>query len=388
MRKLPSENKIAVYGIALMMAHNGFIIINPFMKKLIFDLPQKIYNFQSWQEIIIFLGVLEIPNFMIGFLILLMSCVILMRTRISWIFSIILLISMIFLNIFISKNAYVNSFYQFITLSSLIFYWKIFYKNNIGSTSILSIASIVSLIFYGVLGSLYLGDQFTPKIESLPDAFYFVIVCMSTVGFGDIVPHTSFARIFTVTVIIFGITIFAASVASIAGSLIRNNISHILHGGLSHVSRNNHYIIIGSSSLTQNVCQVLFKNGTIITVICPPGSKNLFSKNMDVIEGDPSSAVTLKSAGADKAKYIVTLMENDAENAFNILAAKEIADESTKIISLVNKSQNITKIKGTHPDGILSLEELCCEIIVRTLNGDSINNDVLESFFSKTSSND
>ena len=276
MRKLPSENKIAVYGIALMMAHNGFIIINPFMKKLIFDLPQKIYNFQSWQEVIIFLGVLEIPSFMIGFLILLMSCVILMRTRISWIFSIILLSSMIFLNIFISNHAYINSFYQFITLSSLIFYWKVFSKSNIGSTSILATASIISLIFYGILGSLYLGDQFTPKIESLPDAFYFVIVCMSTVGFGDIVPHTSFARIFTITVIIFGITIFAASVASIAGSLIRNNISRILHGGFAHVTRNNHYIIIGSSSLTQNVCQVLFTNGTIITVICPPGSKNLF----------------------------------------------------------------------------------------------------------------
>ncbi len=47
-----------------------------------------------------------------------------------------------------------------------------------------------------MLGSLYIGDEFKPHITTLMDAFYFSIVCMTTLGFGDIVPISSNARMF------------------------------------------------------------------------------------------------------------------------------------------------------------------------------------------------
>ena len=68
--------------------------------------------------------------------------------------------------------------------------------------------SIASLIVYSTLGTLYIGDGFAPPVTDLPSAFYFAIVVMSTVGFGDIVPHTTDARFFTLTVIILGITMW------------------------------------------------------------------------------------------------------------------------------------------------------------------------------------
>ncbi|WP_252384798.1 ion channel, partial [Escherichia coli] len=42
---------------------------------------------------------------------------------------------------------------------------------------------------------------------------------MSTVGYGDIVPVSESARLFTISVIISGITVFATSMTSIFGPL-------------------------------------------------------------------------------------------------------------------------------------------------------------------------
>jgi voltage-gated potassium channel len=47
-----------------------------------------------------------------------------------------------------------------------------------------------------------LGDEFTPPVHDLATAVYFSIVSMSTVGYGDIVPHAPTARLFTASVIV------------------------------------------------------------------------------------------------------------------------------------------------------------------------------------------
>ena len=230
------------------------------------------------------------------------------------------------------------------------------------------------------LGVLYLGDQFSPHILNIYEAVYFVIVCMSTVGFGDIVPVSDNARIFTVTVIIFGITIFAASVASIAGTMVRNNVKKILQGKMAKVTRNNHCIVIGASYFAQGVCRKFVESGIVITAVCRAGEKGFFTEKMDVIEGDPSSIDTLSEAGAKQAKYIISLMENDSDNAFVLLAAKEVCGESTKIISLVNDDHNVNKIKIIKPDGILSLQQLGSEILMQAISGETDNNSIVNIF--------
>lgn len=210
---------------------------------------------------------------------------------------------------------------------------------------------------------------------------------MSTVGFGDIVPHTTDARFFTLTVIVLGITIFAVSVASIAGPLISNSIQRIVKGRITHMARTNHYILLGTSSLAQNVYKSLIDRGEHVTVIAAPGSQHDLPETADIIEGDPSSTSTLKQAGASEAKYILTLRDNDADNVFTILAAKEVAGDNTKIIALVNETQNVAKVQLVAPNMLLSLSLLASELLVRTLQGDRIDSEfITEMFFGKRTS--
>ena len=375
------------YGVALLVAINGFLLFIPVLQRGVAHANAASGSFDTWKEALNFIALLEIPGFVVGFVLILMSLGLLIRSRISWFFSLLLLVATVCVDFFILKKTYPSTFLSLVSIAVLIFYWRRFDHYSLATGSFFAVVSIASLIVYSTLGTLFLGDQFAPAVTDLPSAFYFAIVVMSTVGFGDIVPHTTDARFFTLTVIILGITIFAISVASIAGPLISNNIQRIVKGRITHMARKNHYILVGNGSLAQNVYKGLSERGEHVTVLCPPGSQHDLPEKADIIEGDPSSASTLHLAGAADAKYIVTLCDSDAENVFTILAAKEVAGENTQIIALVNETRNMPKVKRVNPTMVLSLPLLGSELLVRTLQGDTINNDLItEMFFGKRSS--
>jgi voltage-gated potassium channel len=50
---------------------------------------------------------------------------------------------------------------------------------------------------------------------SIVDSYYYVIVTLSTVGYGDIVPKTDAGKIFTIFFIIFGIAIFSSLISTL-----------------------------------------------------------------------------------------------------------------------------------------------------------------------------
>ncbi|EKN3533919.1 TPA: voltage-gated potassium channel protein [Yersinia enterocolitica] len=367
--------------LAILVAINGYLVLSPVLFRALSHSTDAINNFSTWKEALSFLELFEIPRFMIGLLLILMAFSVAMKIRTAWFLTVLLLFTLVAINIFILKDQDKLTTYSLIVLVALLFYWREFDHYSLGSATFFAIASICSLIVYSMLGTLYMGDEFAPVVTDLPTAFYFAIVCMSTVGFGDIIPHTTVARMFTLTVIIAGITVFATSIASIAGPIISNNIKRIVKSRISHVERKNHFIIVGSSSLALNVYNGLRDRGDDVTVICAVGSQHGFPPHADVIEGDPSSVETLKLAGAARAKYIIALCNNDADNTFTILAAKEIAGEGTKTLALVNETQNMQKVKRVNPDMVFSLPLLGSELLVRTLNGDTINNSLITEMF-------
>lgn len=92
---------------------------------------------------------------------------------------------------------------------------------------------IVLALFAAVL--IVGGTIFYWRVESLRplNAFYFTMTTLTTVGYGDITPHTAAGKLFTAIFLICGIGIILALLASIAGQLQRKSVLHRPLTGLS-----------------------------------------------------------------------------------------------------------------------------------------------------------
>jgi voltage-gated potassium channel Kch len=73
-------------------------------------------------------------------------------------------------------------------------------------------------LVYATLGIIALGTIFYSVVEGwrVIDAFYFTVVTLTTVGYGDLSPQTDAGKLFTIAYILVGLGILGGFVALIA----------------------------------------------------------------------------------------------------------------------------------------------------------------------------
>lgn len=188
-------------------------------------------------------GLVVLPQVVIAAGLATMAIGILLRARVAWVLSILLLVAAAALSALGGYPSHGVFAYTAVLAVALLYYWRHFDRASIAASSLFALLSIVSLLIYATFGVLYLGDEFTPPVHDLATAVYFSIVSMSTVGYGDIVPHAPTARLFTASVIVLGITVFATSISAVVGPVIGGNLKRIVKGGISNVIRKHHFLI-------------------------------------------------------------------------------------------------------------------------------------------------
>ena len=73
-----------------------------------------------------------------------------------------------------------------------------------------------------VLGLVAGGAFFYRQVEDLTwvDSFYFTIVTLTTVGYGDIAPQTTAGKIFTMVYLLIGIGVLIAFISELAARMV------------------------------------------------------------------------------------------------------------------------------------------------------------------------
>jgi voltage-gated potassium channel len=367
--------RIVPHGyLALLLLADGLMLVRPVAEKALRHARGG--WFQDWITLFDAFGLLALPQVVIATGLAIMAIGIALRARVAWVLSLLLLAAEGFISMWGDYRS--ESLFAFTALLAvaLLYYWRRFDRTSLAASSLFAILSIGSLLIYAVFGSLYLGADFDPPIQNLITAFYFAIVSMSTVGYGDIVPRSDTARLFAASVIVLGITVFATSISAIVGPVIGGKLKHIVKGGISNVTRKNHYLIVGASPLAHSVYAGLKKRGYAVTVIVTPNMPHNYPANADIVVGDASDTATLHNASAETALAVLALRLDDAENAFVILAIKELAPK-VRTVALVNDSRNLQRLRLLQPDMVFSPQLLAGELLARTLNNETIDNDLI-----------
>jgi len=315
-----------------------------------------------------------ISQLSISVFLLLLSFGLWLRLRIAWLLTVFAaVIALVNMSLLQEMPAWLFG-YDVVLMGLLLANYRHFERSSMQLATLTALVAVVILFGYAILGVYYLGDQFAPNIDTLSEAFYVSVVTMSTVGYGDFTPTSTETRLFMVSIIILSIILFSTAVGATLIPAIVRKMEQITRGRDGKVNRNNHYIIVGYSALANNTYSELVSRHEQVTVILRQESDSaLFTAtDIDVVIGDGSDLETLRKADAGKAKAILALMDDDSENAFVILAAKELK-VSAKTVAAVNQSKHLNRIRHVHPDMIIAPQVLGGELLTSMLTGERID---------------
>jgi len=322
-----------------------------------------------------------IPQGAAGVILLIMSMGLLFRSRFAW--ALVLIMAMAILAFGIYRHPYQISVLLYYNAALVLFLWVFrghFNRSSLATGTLFALVGAIMVVSYGVFGAYILGDGFKPQIHSLSTALYFSVVTMATVGYGDILPVSNESRLFVVSLIVLGITVFATSLSAIIVPAVNNRLQSALRGEKRRMIRKDHYIIAGDTPLARNSYRELRGRNLPVVVIMGHQPDDSIYQPEDLIIGDSSDTDVLRSAGAEQAAAVLALRADDSENAFVVLAVKEI-EGSAKTVAAVNDSKNLGRVRRVQPDMIIAPQVLGGELLAMALNGEQLDSTAVMKMF-------
>ncbi len=361
--------------LALASALAGFLLLQSQFgsrwHELLSNFPSRLLNFPP----------ASMPFLLIGVALLLMSVGLLFRSRFSWIFTIVLTVAMLLVLLRFPRGVHhLFIYYDAALLVLLLLAHGYFTRSSLAAGTLFAITSSLMLLIYAVFGSLYLGNEFKPPIKDYATAFYYSIVTMSTVGYGDITPKTTHARLFAVSIMILGIAVFATSISAIVGPVVTRSVDQIMRGREKPVKRSNHFIIVGATPLAFNTYRELNKRNQPVTLILPQPPEEGEFEDADIVVGDANSREILIKAGAGQAQAVLAMRSDDSDNAFTALAVRELNGKAKTIVA-VNDSKHLQRVRLVQPDFIIAPQVLGGEMLAMVLSGEAITSEFVAERF-------
>jgi voltage-gated potassium channel len=150
------------------------------------------------------------------------------------------------------------------------------------------------------------------------------------------------------------------------------------------MKRKDHFIVIGNTSLAINTWRELTKRGQAVTRLLRDTPEEGELSGVDIVVGDSSDVDVLRQAGAQQAKAVLAMRDDDAENAFAVLAVKELGG-TARTVAAVNDARHMSRIKLVQPDVIVAPQVLGGELTAMLLTGEKVTADlVLDRLFQGT----
>jgi voltage-gated potassium channel len=194
---------------------------------------------------------------------------------------------------------------------------------------------LIFILCAGVLGYHY--------IEGWPlfDSLYMTVITLATVGYGETHPLSMPGRVFTIFLILSGMSIIFYALTEITTFVIEGEMTGILRRRRMnrHINKlKNHYILCGAGRSGSHVLNELRKTGRNCVVIekDPAKVKHLLSEHVPVVEGEATEDIVLRSAGIERAAGLVTALPNDKDNLFVVITARGL-NPTIRIVSKVDE---------------------------------------------------
>lgn len=214
----------------------------------------------------------------------------------------------------------------------------------------------LSVMLIGTIGYSVLLDI------SFIDALYMTIITVTTVGFGEVVPLTEAAKVFTIILLLLSVGVIGYTITSIASIFVEGGMQRAWRRRM--MERNmaklkDHYILCGASDSGQYVIEELLEEGVPIIVIDHDEQivEELRKRDIMAILGDATEEETLLSANVKSARGLVSVLPRDSENILIVLTARELNPQLYIVVQSSNPA-NVKKIMKAGANNTVSPSQI------------------------------
>ena len=238
----------------------------------------------------------------------------------------------------------------------------------------------IGLFITMIIGGIVLQWLETGDISKGNNPFWWAIVTMTTVGYGDFSPETPEGRLFAVFIMFAGITLVSLLTASISSIFVAQKIRE--GKGLEKLNLTDHIILCGwnmnADKLINSIYQLRSDNKNFDLVLVNELSeeditqiKAKFSKiRIHFVAGDFTQEETLHRAGVLSSNSVIIIPNNlnndneshDEKTIFATLTIKSI-DASIRVVAYLLDRENLTHIKRAEADEVVVSDDFSLNIL-------------------------
>ncbi len=186
----------------------------------------------------------------------------------------------------------------------------------------LGFALLCGIIILGVAGFSFFEHQ--PLFE----AFYLTLITLTTVGYGDVVPHTVPGRIVAILVAFGGAGLFFYAIG-VVSEIVLAQVFYNFFGRRRMEKKiaqlKDHYLICGYGRIGKHICHLIAREIPFVVIERDPEViREIEAEGFLFVEGDATHEEVLLKAGIERARGLVSVLRADADNVYIVLTARSL----------------------------------------------------------------
>ena len=189
-----------------------------------------------------------------------------------------------------------------------------------------------------------------------------VLITITTVGYGEVIPISSIegGLILTMIVMVTGLGVSFYFLSALTAFIIEGDLREVIwRRRMSQTiqSLRNHYIVCGAGEVGHNVIvELLRARKRVICVEISHEKLDALHRRLETpilcIQGDATEDEVLLACGIDRAAGIIAALQEDRDNLFVAVTARQLKDD-LRIIARASNDGAATKMKRAGADAVV-----------------------------------